>query len=145
MEQLIRTETEDELKNIGTVEEIRRCIEQEIEPFRVETNAYAEICKAINFLKQNWNRFQNEKYFQNENAKYIFALIHMEGEERNKIIELTDDLYDDQIKENAWKKKIIKKIHPDNNPDKVQDAEEALNRFKQITRRIEKCFKNEVN
>ena len=42
--------------------------------------------------------------------KYIFALTHMEGAERNKIINLTDDLYESKDRAKKWYHSINEKV-----------------------------------
>lgn len=44
----------------------------------------------------------------------IFALIFLDGEIREKILGIREDLYESKSKAKYWKARLIKKIHPDN-------------------------------
>lgn len=80
------------------------------------------------------------KYFKDEKSMYIFALTYLEGQQRNKIIELTEDLYDDAKKAKKWYKKIAKLVHPDMNKDQQEDAEVAMKNLEDIYKIIKESF-----
>lgn len=86
-----------------------------------------------------------DQYFKSENLKYIFALNHMDGQERNTIINLTDDLYEDINAVKRWHRRLIKFIHPDKNPTVKKDADEAVINLNRIYDRILRSFESETD
>lgn len=130
-------------REIGSVESIAESISKEIYPLTINATTYEELYQAVVKLKDHWDTFQKDDYFKNEHLKYIFALTHMEGEERNKILQLTDELYENKDKAKKWYFKIIKIIHPDLNRDYQEQAKEAIEELNIIYGRIEKCFEEE--
>ena len=81
-----------------------------------------------------------DSIFVSDNAKYIFALIYLEGKTRNHFISLTDDLYDDKEKAEIWYKTLSKKVHPDQNMDNQEFAQKAFIKLQELYSRIMKCF-----
>lgn len=81
----------------------------------VNALTYEELYQAVNKLNKHWDRVKSDDYFKNENLKYIFALTHMGGEDRNKMLRLTDELYENKDKAKKWYHEISKMIHPDLN------------------------------
>ena len=81
-----------------------------------------------------------DPYFQSQNLKYIFALCHMDGGERNKIIGLTDETYNDPATAKEWYRCVLKMVHPDANPSVKADADEAVMNLNKIYERIKRSF-----
>jgi len=131
------------LGEIGPVEDITDAINKEIFPLVANATTYEDLYKVINKLNMHWDTFQRDDYFKSECLRYIFALIHMEGEERNKIIELTDNLYENKDEAKKWYREIVKKIHPDLNKDCQKQAEDAMKELGVLYSRIQKCFEEE--
>ena len=104
---------------------------------------YEELYQAVNKLNKHWDRVESDVYFKNENLKYIFALTHMGGEDRNKILRLTNELYENKDKAKKWYREISKMIHPDVNRGNKEQAEEAMKELRIIYDRIQKCFEEE--
>ena len=86
-----------------------------------------------------------EQYFISKKLKYIFALNHMDGEERNKIINLTDDLYEDAEAAKKWYRDLVKLIHPDINLTVKKDADEAMINLRNIYDRIVRSFEPDTD
>ncbi len=82
-------------------------------------------------------------YFQSQNLKYIFALCYMDGEQRNKIIGLTDEIYYDSNLAKDWYRGVIKLIHPDANSVVRADADEAVMNLNKIYERIKRSFETD--
>lgn len=131
------------LYEIGSIEDISDVINREIFPLTVNAKTYEDLYQMLNKLNNHWDTFQNDDYFKSERLKYIFALTHMNGEERNKIINLTDYLYENKEEAKKWYHEIAKKIHPDLNRDCQKQAEDAMKELKVIYSRIQKCFEEE--
>lgn len=143
LDKLKKCDCVENLDKIGSVENIIEAINKEIFPLVVNATTYEDIYKALNKLASHWDTFQSDDYFKNERLKYIFALTHMEGKQRNKIIELTDDLYENKDKAKKWYYGIVKKVHPDLNMDCQIQAENAMRELELIYSRIKKCFEEE--
>lgn len=131
------------LRGIGSVESITEAINKDIHPLAVNATTYDELYEAVDKLKKHWDTFGSDDYFKNEHLRYIFALTHMEGEERNKILHLTDGLYENKDEAKKWYREIAKVIHPDLNRDYQEQAEEAMKELTIIYSRIQKCFEEE--
>lgn len=140
IEDLKTISDEEELKVMAPLEDIIKVIEKEIYPLSIHVNSYAEVNNVIKKLKNHWNTFQDDIYFQNKSARYIFALTHMEGKERNRIIELTEELYDDECRAKEWYRSVAKIIHPDMNQADQKNAEKAMDVLSEIYDRIKSCF-----
>ena len=121
-------------------QEIVDLVRNEIKPLEIKMCSVDDLYKAIVVLKNHWDTFQNDIYFRSESARYIFALTHMDGEKRNQIIGLTSDLYDDEQRAKIWYRNIMKKIHPDLNPENSQAAKEAVQILDILYGRVLKCF-----
>lgn len=61
---------------------------------------------------QNLNS-DDDQYFKSKQHRYIFALTQLDGENRAKILDITNELYNDKNAAKDWRDKIIKLIHPD--------------------------------
>ncbi len=132
-----------ELKKIGPEEDILAAVRKEIFPLTTNATTYEDLYKVIEKLNSHWDTFQRDDYFKNESSKYIFALTHMEGEERNKILNLTEGLYENKDEAKKWYRRIAKIIHPDVNGSYQVQAEDAMKELKIIYSRIQKCFEEE--
>lgn len=128
------------LYRIGSLEDIEYVVNKEIFPLSINVETYEDLYQIINKLNKHWDTFQDEDYFKSERLRYIFALTHMEGEERNRIINLTYSLYENKDEAKKWYHRIAKKIHPDSNRDYQKQAEEAMKELQIIYNRILKCF-----
>ena len=69
----------------------------------------------------------------------------MDGEERNKIINLTDDLYEDAEAAKKWYRDLVKLIHPDINLTVKKDADEAMINLRNIYDRIVRSFEPDTD
>lgn len=81
-------------------------------------------------------------YFRNEGMKYMFALNHMQGKQRNKIIGLTEDLYDDKDKAKEWYEKVQFKISEYYNLDCQEEAFNAFRELRSLYNNIKEGFED---
>ena len=88
----------EELKKLGSIENIITTIEEIIKPIKIKATSYEELVEYIKVLQCKWIDFQDNKFFKNEESKYLFCLTEVDGKRRNEAIGLTDDLYDDKEK-----------------------------------------------
>ena len=84
-----------------------------------------------------------DSYFRSQNLKYIFALCHMDGGERNKIIGLRNETYDDPVTAKEWYRGVLKMVHPDANPSVKADADKAVMNLNKIYDRIKRSFESD--
>ncbi len=73
-------------------------------------------------------------YFVDEPSMLIFALLFIDGETREKILGIREELYDSKSKAKYWRARLIKKIHPDN--CKHQSANEATAKLNSLYERM---------
>ena len=57
--------------------------------------------------------YNDDQYFKSLQHRYIFALVELDGESREKLLKITRELYNDKDKAKSWRDKIVKLIHPD--------------------------------
>jgi hypothetical protein len=112
----------ENIENLGSIEELAIIINEFMQPFSIKAVTYSELTKAINFVKENINF--SEKIFCSREKEYLFYLIHLEGEQRNKFLGIKDVHYEDKEKAKNWYREIVKYIHPDKNKD--PDANKAF-------------------
>ncbi|ERT45826.1 hypothetical protein ABVN58_11825 [Fusobacterium polymorphum] len=134
IEKLRNISTIEELKKIGSVENIVKEIENVIKPLSIRKEKkieYKELFEIVKLLKDKWKDFENDDYFKNERSKYLFCLTEVDGEKRNKYIGLTDNLYHDPKLAKKWYYKISKILNPNANPTNKVTAE-AFNNLKKL-------------
>ncbi len=134
IEKLRNISTIEELKKIGSVENIVKEIENVIKPLSIRKEKkieYKELFEIVKLLKDKWKDFEKDDYFKNERSKYLFCLTEVDGEKRNKYIGLTDNLYHDPKLAKKWYYKISKILNPNANPTNKVTAE-AFNNLKKL-------------
>ena len=52
-------------------------------------------------------------YFADETSMPLFALIHLDGEIRMKLLGIDQELYESKKKAKRWRDNLLKKVHPD--------------------------------
>lgn len=131
----------DELKKLGSVDEIIVTIEEIIKPIQIRATSYEELFEYIEVLKCKWIDMQEDEFFKSEESKYLFCLTEVDGKRRNEVIGLTDDLYDDKDKAKKWYKNIVKIIRPDiRSNDKTKNA---FNELSKLYKTIMNSFEEE--
>lgn len=143
LKQIKEIKTVDELKNITSIENILSVINDEIKPISVVANTYEELFSIILTLKKQWNVFSSDIYFKNDRVKLIYSLLYARPEVRNKNIGYSEELLNNPNQAKKWYLGLTKKIHPDENPECKEEAQEAINELKTIYKRIQKCFVDE--
>ena len=139
--------TIEELKEIGSVENIVKEIENVIKPLSIligkeKKMEYKELFEIVKLLKDKWVGFENNDYFKNERSKYLFCLTEVDGEKRNKYIGLTDNLYHDPELAKEWYYQISKILNPNANPTNKVIAE-AFNNLKKLYDVIKSGFEED--
>ncbi|MDE1181507.1 hypothetical protein [Paraburkholderia sp.] len=67
-------------------------------------------------------------FFRDEQSMLIFALLYTDMELREKLLDITEELYESEKKAKKWRAKLIKKLHPDHHSHpNATDAVAKLN------------------
>lgn len=67
----------------------------------------------------------NNNFFKSERDKYVFCLTQLDGINRNKMIGLTEDLYDSLESANEWYEGILKILGPTDSIE-ISEAKDKL-------------------
>ena len=76
---------------------------------------------------KNWNGvcelFKKHKnsneFFKSKQAEYLFYLTKLEGKQRNNLLGLTDEHYENKEVAKKWYKEIANYVHPDKTGNKI--------------------------
>jgi len=116
----------DDLKQLGSVSILIEKIEKYVFPLKVSGSTYEELFEVIKCLKKNWQPLRNE-YFSSKRSEYIYYLLEHEGEKREKLLGIDDEIYSDSKKAKHWYKRIAQIIRAD-----LADSERAKNAFQTL-------------
>ena len=120
----------EELKKLGSLEEIIATIEEIIKPIQIKVASYEQLLDYIKVLQCKWMDFQDDEFFKSQESKYLFCLTEVDGKRRNEVLGLTDDVNDDKDKAKKWYRNIVKIIRPDiKHDDKTKKAFNELNKL----------------
>lgn len=77
-----------------------------------------------------------DSYFLSRESKIIFSLIYLDGETRAELLGITEEMYEIRKKADAWKRRIVAKIHPDkcDHPLAGEATAKALDMYKRMIR-----------
>lgn len=67
-------------------------------------------------------------YFKSEKDKILFLLLKVDGEQRNNLLGITDEMYDDKKLAKKWYKKLSLIVHP----DRMNNNSDAFNELKEL-------------
>lgn len=87
---------------------------------------------------KNWNgvcelfKKHNNNFFTSKQAEYIFYLTKLEGKQRNKLLGLKDEHYEDKEVAKKWYREIAKLVHPDKDVENKYEENEAFNTLNKI-------------
>lgn len=137
---IIGTNSQKKLMQLGSVEELTNIIQKEVYPLKIEAENYDQLYETVLALKKIVGKVCIDKFFVSKKAELICALTMMDTHNRNRVIGLKDEYYEDELLADKWYKNILKQIHPDNNLDIQPEAMEAMNEISQIYSRIKDCF-----
>lgn len=80
--------------------------------------------------------FTYSDYFVSQEAFLIFVLLYVDGEQREKLLGITEDMYESLQKAKEWRNSIIRVIHSDR--CKHLSADEATSKLNEIYARMKK-------
>lgn len=73
-------------------------------------------------------------YFKSPIHRYIFALVELDGESRQRVLAINQGLYNDKEKAKIWRDNILKLIHPDG--CKIEGANCAMSKLNELYSRM---------
>lgn len=122
----------EELKKLGSFKEVRKQVKKGVgDNIKIKANSWDNLFKSISSFKELFKEieFPNRKddyqdlYFKSQISKTIFYLLELDGEDRLEKLGINRLHYIEKEKADEWRKKLIKKVHPDicNHP-KAQEA-----------------------
>ena len=73
-------------------------------------------------------------YFISPIHRFIFALVELDGESKQRVLGITQELYNDKEKAKSWRDSIAKQIHPD--CCKIEGADCAMAKLSELYTRM---------
>ncbi|MCT7973984.1 hypothetical protein [Laspinema olomoucense] len=130
----------DSLKKIGSFQEVKKMLSQDIQ-IKITAASWEILLSKIRALQKKFNpdKFavstiedsnSSLSYFRSETEKAIFILVETDGRCRQKLLNITPTHYGDPKLARQWMKNLAKLVHPDitNHPK----AKEAMSNLDQI-------------
>jgi len=102
----------DDLRELGSVGEIKEELEKEISPLKIDANSYEDIFEIILELRRNWVPFIRGPFISKQ-LEYAYYLTKLEGKQRTLALGIDDRHYKDKDVARRWYKKIANIVHPD--------------------------------
>lgn len=130
----------EELKQFGSVTEIVQLFEKIVFPLRVHAESYEELFEVLLLLREKWVDMC-DGFFCSKQKEFTFYLTKLEGKQRNHLIGLTDDLFEDKALLKNWYRNLTKIIHPDVNNDELSEL--AFNTLNELYQTILETFKED--
>lgn len=75
-----------------------------------------------------------DDFFKSETHKYLFALLYTDKKLRMKLLDISEELYENENAAKSWRNKILKLIHPDN--CELEGAKEAIEKLNELYARM---------
>lgn len=85
-------------------------------------------------LKPQFKKDDEDLYFKSPIHRFIFALVELDGESRQRILGINQELYNDKAKAKIWRDNIAKYIHPDD--CKIEGAQDAMSKLNELYSRM---------
>ncbi|MCM2130036.1 DnaJ domain-containing protein [Larsenimonas rhizosphaerae] len=131
MKEFYEVSSVGELKKLGELSELVKQLEKIVVPLKVTADSYEELLAVISTLKENWLPFK-KGYFVSKRAEYIYYLLEHEGERREKLLGIDDEIYSDKKVAKKWYKRIAQIVHPDFGTRDSEQAKEAFQKLQDI-------------
>lgn len=114
IEELRNIQSIDELEKLGSEEDIKVFLQKIVIPLKINARSYQEIYEILKTLQQKHADFI-EGFFKSKQDEYLFYLTKLEGKQRNKLLGLTDEHYENKKLAKKWYREISNYVHPDKN------------------------------
>ncbi|MEE4184119.1 hypothetical protein [Pseudomonas viridiflava] len=105
-----------DLEKIGSLDVLRSKLEEVVAPLKVNAHSYNEILEVIEVLKEKWLPL-SQLIFTSKRQQIIYFLLEHDGEKRNALLGITDDMYEDQEAATKWFRRLAQIIRADINTD----------------------------
>jgi len=106
----------DELTKLGTKEDVKKTLQIIITPLEINGSSYQELYKVLKILQEKYIDFI-DGFFKSKQDEYLFYLTKLEGKQRNQLLGLTDEHYENKELAKKWYREISNYVHPDKNGD----------------------------
>lgn len=116
---------------LGSFTDIRNRLNEIVAPLKIEANTYEELYEVFRCLLEKWIDFKKGP-FVDERAEYAFYLTMLEGKQRNKMLGITDEMYNSPELAKRWYRKVSKLVHPDTGTDKTNKAFNVLHQLYKV-------------
>lgn len=121
----------ESFKSLGTLSDITKKLNEIVAPLKIEANSYEELYEVFQCLLEKWSDFKKGPFID-ERSEYAFYLTMLEGKQRNKMLGITDEMYNSPELAKQWYRKIVKLVHPDTGIDKTNKAFNVLQQLYQV-------------
>jgi len=112
IDKLKKIKSSEELKNIGSVEEIAKNINNFISPLKIVASSYDDLLNILSVLRSKHIDFIDGP-FKSKQDEFLFYLTKLEGKQRNRLLGLKDEHYTNKRLAKKWYKELSKYAHPD--------------------------------
>lgn len=103
-----------ELQSLGSYRAVRKAMQDKIgKLLRHYGRGWKDLYNALEVIRALGNMNNSAVYFTSEPARYIYALIELDGEYRLKELGIQKEHYFNKDKARHWRDGIAKAIHPD--------------------------------
>jgi hypothetical protein len=106
----------DDLKNLGSVDELRAELEKDVSPLKVDAKSYDDIFEAILKLRRYWLPYIKGPFISKQ-QEYTYYLTKLQGKQRTLALGIDEKHYRDKKAASRWYKKIASIVHPDKGGD----------------------------
>lgn len=106
--------TIEDIKNYGSEKEWIDLLNGIVAPMKVNIRSFQDVLSIVELLKSKWAPMM-QGCFVSKKAEYIFYLTKLEGKQRNKLLGISDEMYENKELAKSWYKNIAKSVHPDSN------------------------------
>lgn len=116
MEEILKAKSVEDLEVIGSVGFLKSKLEEAIEPLKAEAETYGDIFELLEKLRKNWLPF-SDCIFTSRRQEIIYYLLDHDGEKRNNLLGITDEMYESRSAAKKWYKQLAQVIRADVNMD----------------------------
>jgi len=114
IDKLKKIQSQNELEQLATSEQVKKFLNHIIAPLKIKGSSYQELYEELKILQQKHIDFIDGS-FKSKQDEYLFYLIKLEGKQRNKLLGLTDEHYENKKLAKEWYIEIAQYVHPDKN------------------------------
>lgn len=121
----------ESFKKLGTLSDITKKLNEIVNPLIIEADTYEALYEVFQRLEEKWSDFMKGP-FVDKRAEYTFYLTMLEGKQRNRMLGITDEMYDSPELAKKWYRGIVKLVHPDMESDNMNKAFNVLQQLYEV-------------